>query len=72
MGCLGSIAAFITTVKAIRYLRFSLKLDVESDFLRWGWAGSDMDLMPLFIRLCICIDAALPLLIFVIVNCPAA
>ena len=33
LGYFGYMAAFITTVKAARYLIFSIKLAAESDFL---------------------------------------
>ena len=50
---LGNIAAFITTLNVARYLRFSMKLPVESDGLSWGWGGSDYERRPLPSIFCI-------------------
>jgi hypothetical protein len=54
LGYLGSIVAFITTVKAARWRMFSIKLAVESECFSWGWAGSDDERRPLLRMLCIC------------------
>ena len=77
LGSFGCIAAFITTVKAARCFKFSMKLAAESDFLSYGggWAGSEADLRPLLSRFCICIEAEpLPLLFYcgaiVLYCCP--
>ena len=57
LGGLGSIAAFITTVNAARYLSPSLKLAVESLFLSMGWwAGSELERIPFCKIACICAD----------------
>lgn len=42
----GIVSAFMTTVKAARYRKFSLKEAVESLFLSYCWAGSELDLSP--------------------------
>ena len=67
LGCLGCMAAFITTVNAARCLIFSMKLAVESDFLSCGaWAGSEADLRPLLSKFYIYIaaDPLFPLVVY--------
>ena len=47
LGCLGSMAAFITTVNVALWRKFSMKLPVESDGFSLGWGGSEDERNPL-------------------------
>jgi len=67
-GYFGNIAAFITTVKAARYLMFSIRLLAESDLFSYGgYAGSDADLRFLLSKFCIYMEAEPPLLVLFMV-----